>query len=348
MRSAAMLPHAEYVFLVDVLPRNHAGRSASILTKTRQLWEHASVRSTIATAYDSSQLDDIGHQLRARNLLAEGVTLASLHDYAPDAGNPPAGEFHRDFEEQGMTWIESAEAGQFHFFEHGRHRLSKRIDYAGRPIVLDWFDGARNHTAATNIGQAACNGAPSSSTCSRRGPTGVAAPPRRHSEAVHLVGHRSGNQGALATAGDRVRRGWTTRAGAEQLLRGDPRGSGRAHRRPPGVPYLRGAAHRRMGAGLSAAQRAAGARTAQRAPSPRTTTCTAFVQIYLPLLSSNAGSATMLLTHKSQRAEARAVRPSPQLPRDSPFGAAPLSGPLGGSRPQARGDDGPPRPAETT
>ena len=141
-----MLPHAEYVFLVDVLPRNHAGRSASILTKTRQLWEHASVRSTIATAYDSSQLDDIGHQLRARNLLAEGVTLASLHDYSPDAGNPPAGEFHRDFEEQGMTWIEDAEAGQFHFFEHGRHRLSKRIDYAGRPIVLDWFDGARNRT----------------------------------------------------------------------------------------------------------------------------------------------------------------------------------------------------------
>lgn len=146
MRSAPRLPCAEYVFLVDVLPRNHAGRSASILTKTRLLWQHGGVRSTIVTAYDSSQLDDIGHQLRARGLLADGVTLASLHDYAPDDSTPPAGDFHRPFEEPGMTWIEDDAAGQFHFFEHGRHRLSKRIDYAGRPIVLDWFDGARNRT----------------------------------------------------------------------------------------------------------------------------------------------------------------------------------------------------------
>lgn len=146
MRTAAQLPHAEYVFVVDVLPRNHAGRSASILTKTRLLWQHAGVRSTIVTAYDSSQLDDIGHDLRRRGLLADGVQVASLHDFYPDDSTPPEGDFHRPFDEPGMHWIEDGAAGQFLFYEHGRHRLSKRIDYAGRPIVLDWFDGARNRT----------------------------------------------------------------------------------------------------------------------------------------------------------------------------------------------------------
>ncbi len=146
MTAGTTLPDAAYVFLVDVLPRNHAGRSGSILTKTRLLWELAGQRSTIVTAYDSSQLDDISHSLRERGLLADGVTAASLHDYFPDSTTLADGDFSRPFEEPGMTWIEADEAGQFLFFEHGRHRLSKRVDYAGRTIVLDWFDGARNRT----------------------------------------------------------------------------------------------------------------------------------------------------------------------------------------------------------
>lgn len=146
MGDEARLPDARYVFLVDVLPRNHAGRSASILTKTRLFWERAGCRSTIVTAYDSSQLDDISHDLRARGLLAEGVTAASLHDYFPDDTRLDDGDHHRPFEEPGMTWTWDEAAGQYHFFEHGVHRLSKRIDYAGRPIVVDWFNDARNRT----------------------------------------------------------------------------------------------------------------------------------------------------------------------------------------------------------
>ena len=146
MGDEARLPDARYVFLVDVLPRNHAGRSASILTKTRLFWERTGCRSTIVTAYDSSQLDDISHDLRARGLLAEGVTAASLHDYFPDDTRLDDGDHHRPFEEPGMTWTWDEAAGQYHFFEHGAHRLSKRIDYAGRPIVVDWFNDARNRT----------------------------------------------------------------------------------------------------------------------------------------------------------------------------------------------------------
>lgn len=146
MGSGGVMPDARYVFLVDVLPRNHAGRSASILTKTRLLWERTGRESLILTAYDSSQLDDISHGLRERGLLAEGVTAASLHDYFPDDTVLDAGDHHRPFEEPGMTWNHDEAAGQYHFYEHGVHRLSKRLDYAGRPIVVDRFNNARNRT----------------------------------------------------------------------------------------------------------------------------------------------------------------------------------------------------------
>jgi glycosyltransferase involved in cell wall biosynthesis len=146
MGDAARLPDARYVFLVDVLPRNHAGRTASILTKTRLLAERGGQESVIVTAYDSSQLDDISHGLRERGLLVDGVEAHSLHDFYPDPTELDPGEHHRPFEEPGMTWIVDDAAGQFHFFEHGLHRLSKRIDHRGHLIVLDWFNPAHNRT----------------------------------------------------------------------------------------------------------------------------------------------------------------------------------------------------------
>lgn len=136
-------PDGVYVFFVDVLPRAHAGRTASILTKTRLLWERAGISSVIVTAYDSSQLDDISHELRAAGLLAEGVTAVSLHDFYPDDTELSPEDTHRPFEEPGMSWVRDEDTGLFHFFEHGVHVLSKRVDHAGRTIVLDHYDRSR-------------------------------------------------------------------------------------------------------------------------------------------------------------------------------------------------------------
>lgn len=135
-------PDAVYVFFVDVLPRGHAGRTASILTKTRLLWELAGIRSVIVTAYDSSQLDDIGHGLREQGLLAEGVQVASLHDFHPDETELSPEQTHRPFEEPGMTWLQDPDTGLYQFFSHGVHVLTKRVDYAGRTIVLDHYDAS--------------------------------------------------------------------------------------------------------------------------------------------------------------------------------------------------------------
>ena len=142
------LPDAVYIFFVDVLPRGHAGRTASILTKTRLLWELGGQRSIIVTAYDSSQLDDISHDLRQRGLLADGVRAVSLHDFFPDPTELDPDDHHTPFDEPGMVAVADPQTGQHLFFRHGVHVLTKRLDYAGHLIVLDRFNGARNRISS--------------------------------------------------------------------------------------------------------------------------------------------------------------------------------------------------------
>lgn len=59
-------PDASYVILVGGIPRHYAGRTASILTKTRLWYERAGVRSTVVTMFSSGELDDLSHQFEAR------------------------------------------------------------------------------------------------------------------------------------------------------------------------------------------------------------------------------------------------------------------------------------------
>lgn len=59
-------PDASYVILVGGIPRHYAGRTASILTKTRLWYERAGVRSTVVTMFSSGELDDLSHQFEAK------------------------------------------------------------------------------------------------------------------------------------------------------------------------------------------------------------------------------------------------------------------------------------------
>ncbi len=143
---AEPFPDAMLVFAVDVLPRNFAGRTASMLNKTRLFAQQAGRESIMVTLYDSSQLDDIEHGWRAAGVLADGVRIASLHDFYPDDTVWTGADIPHPFEEPGMHAIHDPEAGQYHFFVNGVHRLSKRLDYAGRLIVLDHFNESHQRT----------------------------------------------------------------------------------------------------------------------------------------------------------------------------------------------------------
>lgn len=139
-------PPGKVIFVVDGVPRVHGGRTASILTKARLFRAAAGKESTIVTFYDSSQLDDIAHEFAERGLLSEGVSLASLHDFYPDDTDFTGVLVEHLIVEPGLQSRFDPARGTYEYFDNGVLVMSKRFDYAGRLIVRNHFDGARNCT----------------------------------------------------------------------------------------------------------------------------------------------------------------------------------------------------------
>lgn len=139
-------PDRRYVVVVDTIPRNHAGRTASILNKTRLFYERLGVESTILVVDYSSQLDDLTHKMRAAGELAEGVRLINLLDYLPDDSRPEAAVVTHEIAEPGLHPIVD-KAGLYRYFDDaGVYRLYRRLDYAGRLLLCDHFGENRLRT----------------------------------------------------------------------------------------------------------------------------------------------------------------------------------------------------------
>lgn len=139
-------PAGKVIFAVDVVPRVHAGRTASILTKARLFREKAGQESVVVTFYDSSQIEDIAHDFEARGSLVDGVSLASLHDFFPDDTEFSTTIIEHPVDVVGWSHRRDPATGMVEYFENGVHAESRRFDHAGRLIVRDYFNGARTRT----------------------------------------------------------------------------------------------------------------------------------------------------------------------------------------------------------
>ncbi len=132
---------------IDGLPRKYAGRTASILTKTRLWYERAGIESTILVVNHSSQLEDLTSVLRAKGALAAGVRLVNLLDYLPDEtsyGGPPVSH---SIDEPGMRWIRDKTQEVYRLFDaEGVYRVYKRFDDEGRLLHRDEFHENRSRT----------------------------------------------------------------------------------------------------------------------------------------------------------------------------------------------------------
>lgn len=139
-------PEAHHVVVVDGIPRNHAGRTASILNKTRLFYEREGVESTILVVDYSSQLDDLAQAMRAQGQLADGVRLVNLLDHLPDESTALAAVNH-SIDEPGLHAIADKDGRVYRFFDDaGVYRLYKRFDYAGRLLHRDLFHENRSRT----------------------------------------------------------------------------------------------------------------------------------------------------------------------------------------------------------
>lgn len=139
-------PEGKYLFCVNALPRNYAGRSASIFAKMRILAEHG-VSSTLVTFQHSAELADIEHGLRERGVLNDRMSLACLHDFYPDTTLRQGPEIVHPIEEPGLSWIKDDDQPVYRYFDaDGLYHLYKRFDHAGRLIVRDSFNPNRGRT----------------------------------------------------------------------------------------------------------------------------------------------------------------------------------------------------------
>ena len=140
-------PTARYLYAVNALPRNYAGRSASILAKARIFAEQAGVKSTLVTFLHSTELADIEHGLRERGVIGDNLEFVCLHDHYPDDTEWDGEDITYPLEEDGMAWDKDPDHEIYRFFDaEGTYRFYKRYDHAGRMIVRDFFNGNRART----------------------------------------------------------------------------------------------------------------------------------------------------------------------------------------------------------
>lgn len=132
---------------IDGLPRKYAGRTASILTKTRLWYEQAGIESTILVVNHSSQLEDLTHVLRANGALAPGVRLVNLLDHLPDQTTYQGPPLSHQIDEPGMRSIRDKAQEVYRLYDsEGVYRVYKRFDYEGRLLHRDEFHENRSRT----------------------------------------------------------------------------------------------------------------------------------------------------------------------------------------------------------
>lgn len=140
-------PDALYLYAVNAIPRNYAGRSASIVAKARIFAEQAGAESMLVTFRHSSELADIEHEMREKGTIGDGFRLVCLHDYYPDDTVYDGPEIECPLDEPGFVWVKDPDYRIYRFFDaEGVYRFYKRYDYAGRLIVRDFFNPNRART----------------------------------------------------------------------------------------------------------------------------------------------------------------------------------------------------------
>ncbi len=143
----APFPDGKYLFCVNALPRNFAGRSASIFAKMRVLAAHGVTDQALVTFLHSSELADIEHGLRERGLLDDSMRLLCLHDFYPDDTSYAGSPILHPVDEPELNWIKDEDQPVYRYFDgDGVYRVYKRFDHAGRLIVRDWFNPNRART----------------------------------------------------------------------------------------------------------------------------------------------------------------------------------------------------------
>lgn len=145
----APIPDVQHVVLVDSIPAEYGGRTASILMKCRTLYERAGIRTIIVTRQHSPFLGKAIESMRERGQLSDGVEVRSLVRSYPDASEAPAPVRHQvqiDGLHELKTSVASGSAYRY-FDAQGRYVSYRRFDDAGCLVLQDTFDRNRKRVS---------------------------------------------------------------------------------------------------------------------------------------------------------------------------------------------------------
>lgn len=133
--AGADFPAARYVIIVESIPRRYAGRTGSILAKTKLFAEAAGVRTEIVVTGYSAELPLISSESAARGQRDPRVSLHNLYDWLEDdstAPGPPAESRPEDPEFDAKA---GEDEGTVTYFLDGVARVTHTLDQDGRLLV---------------------------------------------------------------------------------------------------------------------------------------------------------------------------------------------------------------------
>lgn len=132
-------PDARYVIVVESIPRRYAGRTASILNKTR-LWSERGVASEIVVLGYSAELDETRRDMVERGALGDHVRVFSIYDLIDDGSTPPVVVPVPPSGDEGLRPEPDPEHDAVRYSDGERCVLVKKFDRDGGLLLRDEVD----------------------------------------------------------------------------------------------------------------------------------------------------------------------------------------------------------------
>lgn len=135
----ADFPAVRHVVIVESIPRHYAGRTASILAKSRAFADRAGLATDIVTTGYSGELGLIEQESAARGERHDLVRLHNLLDWVDRSSPPPSPrpEPVEDFDEPG---IPNADGTTVSFLHEGRLAVRRTLDHDGSLLSREAFE----------------------------------------------------------------------------------------------------------------------------------------------------------------------------------------------------------------
>ena len=140
--TGADFPAARYVIIVEAIPRRYAGRTISILAKTKLFAGAAELPTEVVVTGYSAELPLISEESAARGQRDPRVSLHNLYDWLDDDSTAPGPPAEVQPENPEFEALADANEGTVTYVLDGITRVTHTLDQEGRLLVRQVADAS--------------------------------------------------------------------------------------------------------------------------------------------------------------------------------------------------------------